>query len=80
MIGEIDESEWGDLGKALIQSLQQAQNGEVPMGSPNLEYCYQFERGHTGGWFCNHPDCVVMYGDEDDCDHTCNCICPLCLG
>jgi hypothetical protein len=18
--------------------------------------------------------------DEDDCDHTCNCVCPLCLG
>ena len=67
MLREVDESEWGKLGKALIQSLGQVQKGEVPVGDPNAEYCWVDEPGHTGGWFCVHPDCVASpYTDESE--------------
>lgn len=68
MLRELDEQEWGELGKALVQSFKQVDEGGVPAGPPNAEYCWQGgEPGHTGGWLCVHPDCTVSpYTDEQE--------------
>lgn len=33
---------------------------------------------HIAAGMLHEHQCVSE--DEDDCDHTCNCVCPLCLG
>ncbi|OLD63771.1 MAG: hypothetical protein AUF65_01300 [Chloroflexi bacterium 13_1_20CM_50_12] len=67
MLREVDESEWGELGKALIQSFEQVDEEDEPFGEPNAEYCWSVEPDHNGGWFCHHPDCTVSpYTDEQE--------------
>lgn len=60
------DEEIGDMANALYLAFK-AEEAIEPVGEPNAEYCWAAEPGHTGGWFCVHPDCVVSsYTDESE--------------